>query len=61
MIEKKKVKYVGPTGLNPELGYMVTNSEIDISAILYVKYKDKKYIEDLPSGSKLKRSIKKED
>lgn len=58
-METKIVLYVGPNGVNPELGHCVNGEEKEIPIGLYEKYKLLGYIEDV-TPVKTKRSLKRE-
>lgn len=63
-MKNTKVLYVGPTGLNPELGLVETGNEILCPDSLCAKYKGLKYIKDIKPIStepKKTKSNKKEE
>ncbi len=55
-MKTEKVLYIGPTGLNPDLGHVITDVEIDIPVALKKKYLAMQYIEEIV---KRKETIKK--
>lgn len=48
----KKVKYVGPTGIDPNLGHVTTDAEINIPVEFFSKYLDMKRIEEIKKEEK---------
>lgn len=56
----KNIIWLGPTGFNPELGFVENNQEKEIPDHLYEKYLELNLIKNV-SEKKLKRNKNKED